>query len=152
MFVKSFHSVVSVPEIGFEIPPRTQQDSFSTVEGVLTRAFEGLSELNKPELFEFLEKLDQCRKGQIEFEFIVDDPSGNSFIENSISPEKDPNLQVTFYKRTAEQTEIIGLMNIPIGDNIELENEKEFKSSFATEAEVQNIPCGCPVCSTEGFN
>ena len=40
---------------------------------------------------------------------IVDDPSGDSFIENPSAPNKDPNLVISYYKRNKEQSEFIGL-------------------------------------------
>lgn len=44
-----------------------------------------------------------------DFEVILDDPSGDSFIENPNAPAKDPKMSVNFYKRTPEQNEMLGL-------------------------------------------
>ncbi len=43
------------------------------------------------------------------FELILDDPSGDSFIENPDAPNKDPSMSVQHYKRSKEQNELIGL-------------------------------------------
>ena len=43
------------------------------------------------------------------FEVIIDDPSGDSFVENPNAPAKDDNLVVRFYKRSKEQNELVGL-------------------------------------------
>lgn len=40
---------------------------------------------------------------------IVDDPSGDSFVENPDAPKKDPSLAVSFYTRTPEQCEMLGM-------------------------------------------
>ena len=37
------------------------------------------------------------------FEMVVDDPSGNSFVENLCAPSPDPQLSVKHYSRTAQQ-------------------------------------------------
>lgn len=41
----------------------------------------------------------------------VDDPSGNSFVENPKAPKEDPQLKKTQYKRTKEQNAALGLMS-----------------------------------------
>lgn len=40
---------------------------------------------------------------------IIDDPSGNSFIENPFAPQKDTALSVTYYTRTAEHNTALGI-------------------------------------------
>lgn len=40
---------------------------------------------------------------------IIDDPSGNSFIENPFAPQKDTALSVTHYKRTPQQNAALGI-------------------------------------------
>ncbi|MPC09326.1 Zinc finger protein ZPR1 [Portunus trituberculatus] len=39
----------------------------------------------------------------------IDDPTGNSFLENPKAPKEDPQLKRTVYKRTKEQNEILGI-------------------------------------------
>lgn len=153
--VKSLHGVVSIPAIGLQIPGPTQGDSISTVEGVLEQAYRGLAQSNPeptPEMSEFLSNLHQCAKGLVQFDFILDDPSGNSFIENPNAPAKDPLLEVTFYKRTPKQSEDIGLMSKPnpVGYEIDEESMEHINSSFAQDSRVQTFPTDCPVCSTPG--
>ena len=44
------------------------------------------------------------------FVFIVDDPGGNSYIENPYAPKHDPYVQIVQYQRTVEQdVELLGL-------------------------------------------
>lgn len=40
---------------------------------------------------------------------IIDDPSGNSFVENPHAPQKDDALVITHYNRTPQQEEMLGL-------------------------------------------
>ncbi|CAL5322945.1 unnamed protein product [Camellia sinensis] len=81
-----------IPELDFEIPPEAQRGSLSTVEGILLQAadeIEALQEERKkvdPQstkaIDRFLPKLRACAKGESSFTIILDDPAGNSFIEN----------------------------------------------------------------------
>ncbi len=36
----------------------------------------------------------QCAGGDVKFQIIVDDPAGNSFIQNPVAPQNDPNMKV----------------------------------------------------------
>ena len=40
---------------------------------------------------------------------LIDDPSGNSFIENLLAPKADPDREVTYYTRTKEQDKAVGI-------------------------------------------
>jgi hypothetical protein len=42
-------------------------------------------------------------EGTLPFTFILDDPAGNSHIENPTAPRLDPKLRVVFYERTPSQ-------------------------------------------------
>ena len=56
-------------------------------------------------------KLEACVDGESAFTMVLDDPSGNSYIETPAeSHEKDPLLRLDLYERTAEQAEGIGLL------------------------------------------
>ena len=41
---------------------------------------------------------------------ILDDPSGNSFVENRLAPSPNPDLTTEFYSRTEEQNRDLGLL------------------------------------------
>lgn len=149
--VKSCNCVIRVPAINLEIPGPTQGDSISTIEGILEQTYIGLMTAEQtPQLVEFLDNLQQCAKGLVQFDFIIDDPSGNSFIENPIAPKKDPNLDVTFYDRTPEQSEAIGLVAKPQPDDFTVDDSEHIDSVFGKNAEVATFPTVCPVCSTDG--
>lgn len=116
--VKSETATIKIPELDFEIPPEAQRGSLSTVEGILVRAvneLEALQEERKkvdPETAEaidkFLLKLKAFSKGESSFTFILDDPAGNSFIENPYAPSADQSLMIKFYDRTPEQLALLG--------------------------------------------
>ncbi|KAI3994636.1 hypothetical protein MKX01_027526 [Papaver californicum] len=121
--VKSDSATIKIPELDFEIPTEAQRGTLSTVEGVLLRAVNELQALQDerkkvdPETAEaldrFLMKLNSCAKGDVSFTFILDDPSGNSFIENPFAPSVDPSLTLKFYERTDEQQAMLGFVVDP---------------------------------------
>ncbi|KAJ8752148.1 hypothetical protein K2173_003756 [Erythroxylum novogranatense] len=121
--VKSESATIKIPELDFEIPPEAQRGSLSTVEGILVRAADELQELQEerkrvdPQTAEaidnFLLKLRSCASGDLSFTFILDDPAGNSFVENLFAPSPDPSLSVKFYDRTPEQQTSLGYLVDP---------------------------------------
>ncbi|XP_042508897.1 zinc finger protein ZPR1-like [Macadamia integrifolia] len=118
--IKSDSASIQIPELDFEIPPEAQRGKLSTIEGILLRAVDELHALQEerkkvvPEtaeaLDQFLIKLKSCATGDIRFTFILDDPAGNSFIENPFAPSSDPSLTIKFYDRTPEQQEALGFL------------------------------------------
>ncbi|KAK9159614.1 hypothetical protein Syun_005955 [Stephania yunnanensis] len=118
--VKSESASIKIPELDFEIPPEAQRGTLSTVEGILVRAADELQALQDERkkvdphtaeaLDHFLLKLKSCAVGDAPFTFILDDPAGNSFIENLFAPALDPSLIIKFYERTPEQTASLGFL------------------------------------------
>ncbi|KAM3284480.1 zinc finger protein ZPR1 isoform X1 [Capsicum chacoense] len=134
--VKSESATIKIPELDFEIPPEAQRGSLSSIEGILVRAADGLEALQDerkkvdPQVAEaidqFLIKLRACASGDSSFTFILDDPAGNSFIENPLAPSPDPSLTITFYERTPEQQAVLGYLADPSqlgGQSDEASNE-----------------------------
>ncbi|KAI6703086.1 hypothetical protein NL676_012222 [Syzygium grande] len=134
--VKSESATIKIPELDFEIPAEAQRGSLSTVEGILVRATEELQALQEerkkvdPQTAEaidqFLLKLKACASGDSPFTFILDDPAGNSFIENPFAPSPDPSLTIKFYERTPEQQALLGYLVDPaqcreVGDGVTTE-------------------------------
>jgi zinc finger protein len=99
---------VLFPEIGFEIPSG-QKGQLTTVEGLLNRAVEGLQQdqpvrrIMHPEVAgkidEVIEKLKRLMTVDEPFTVVLDDPCGNSFIENLCAPSEDPLLKMESYQR-----------------------------------------------------
>jgi zinc finger protein len=91
------------------------------VEGLFTRAAEDLRALQTerraadPQQAEaldiFLSRLDALAEGKTAFTLVLDDPSGNSFIENPFAPKPDPLMTTHNYARTDEQNVQIGAMS-----------------------------------------
>ena len=117
--VKSDRATISIPALDFEIPPNTQKGVFTTIEGVLDRALEnlGASQAARRDVDAagadaveaFLGRLRELREGRaLPFTLILDDPSGNSFLENPLAPRHDPALRVHYYTRTEEANHDLG--------------------------------------------
>ncbi|KAL0784845.1 hypothetical protein Bca101_001090 [Brassica carinata] len=121
--VKSESATIKIPELDFEIPPEAQRGSLSTVEGILARAADELSALQEERkkvdpktaeaIDQFLYKLRACAKAETPFTFVLDDPAGNSFVENPHAPSPDPSLTIKFYDRTPEQQATLGYLADP---------------------------------------
>lgn len=121
--VKSDSATIKIPELDFEIPPEAQRGTCSTVEGIIMRAVDGLQALQDerkkvdPQTAEAIDqfclKLRSFGSGEAAFTFILDDPAGNSFVENPNAPSSDPLLSVRFYERTREQQAALGFLAEP---------------------------------------
>ncbi|KAL5578532.1 hypothetical protein UlMin_020231 [Ulmus minor] len=148
--VKSESATIKIPELEFEIPPEAQRGSLSTLEGILVRAADELEALQEERkkvdpktaeaIDQFLLKLRACATGDSSFTFILDDPAGNSFIENPLAPSPDPSLSIKFYERTPEQQAMLGYLVGPSqtgGHGDEASIEPNFASS-----QVQREPHG----------
>ena len=120
--IKSDSASLKIPSLDFEIPPLTQKGEISTLEGFLHTAAKNLSLYQEerlrqtPEIGvkvgEIINQLERMATGQASvfpFKVIVDDPSGNSFIQNPNAPAKDPHLRTGFYYRSPEQDVSLGL-------------------------------------------
>lgn len=118
--IKSDTGVITLPELEFEIPAITQKGSLNTIEGILMQSVtalkNGQEERQKidaavaEQVGKFIDRLESCiTTDEPIFTFILDDPSGNSFVENPYVPQDDPNLKVSHYERTTEQNLSIGL-------------------------------------------
>ncbi|XP_029357890.1 zinc finger protein ZPR1 isoform X2 [Echeneis naucrates] len=149
--VKSDSATTRIPELDFEIPPFTQKGSLSTVEGLLDRAVAGLEQdqavrrAADPEVAEkideFIQKLRKLKDLDSEFTLVIEDPSGNSFVENPMAPQKDNALTVSRFKRTVQQDKQLGLRadddpDEPAADDLE-----------AMRNEVLVFNTNCPECN-----
>lgn len=119
--VKSDYSSVTIPELDLEIPARSQKGEITTVEGILDRVVNGLKQdqvsrqLQDPngarKVEDYIERLQKTKELRTPFHLIIDDPSGNSFVENPFAPHKDYALVVTTYVRSQEHIEQLGFSN-----------------------------------------
>lgn len=146
--IKSDFATLSIPIIEFEIPALTQKGFLTTVEGVLDRVISNLEtdiklkmEVDKDfaeKLQAFVNRLTDLKQLKLgEFEMIIDDPSGDSFIENPNAPKKDIKLHQTYYKRNQAQNEMLGI-----------EEDKNAEDDIiGTEDEIASFQNNCPNCN-----
>ena len=144
--IKSESATVRFEELDFEIPPDSQKGILSTVDGILDRALEGLKQDQPARLVadydvykkieEVIAKLQAYYDNQEPFTISVDDPCGNSHIENLCAPNVDPKMKISFYKRTKEQCEVLGI-------NFEEEPVEELPLS----EQVHVFPGSCSRCN-----
>ena len=98
--VKSDYATIKVPEAGLEIPPEAQRGSIKTIEGYFRATIEGLQGLQEErrkydpitadKIDEYCKKLERfANMEEMPFTFIVEDPSGNSFVQNPSAPTAD---------------------------------------------------------------
>ena len=119
--IKSNFCSINVPICGLEIPQNTQKGKLTTVEGFIQSARDNFknslddgyyAEMGEEfigKIKDLIEKLSEVLEGKkFPFQFIMDDPSGNSFIENPYAPQSDPNIKVTYFDRTKEMIESMG--------------------------------------------
>jgi zinc finger protein len=132
--IKSDSCTLLIPELEFEIPAQTQRGTISTLEGVLKRAADNLEAL-QPERLRLgdVDNFHRCRgviaklrrfAGEepeddadedeqstevFPFTVILDDPAGNSFVENPFAPEPDPRIRSVHYERSPKQDMSLGL-------------------------------------------
>ncbi|KAF1392055.1 hypothetical protein PFLUV_G00048550 [Perca fluviatilis] len=152
--VKSDSATTRIPELDFEIPPFTQKGALSTIEGLLDRAVSGLEQdqtvrrAADPEVAEkideFIHKLRQLKEVESEFTLVIEDPSGNSFVENPKAPQKDDALTVSLFKRTMQQDMQLGLR---ADDDLEEEEEPAASDIDAMRDEVLAFNTNCPECN-----
>lgn len=131
--IKSNNGIFHVPHLNFEIPRHTQQGVFTTLEGMLYKAEEDLSATlplyqaqapeQAPALEAFCEKLRGLRdEANMPYEVVLDDPAGNSFLENPLAPHNDPGLSAVYYTRNVQQNHSLGLYAENAGDGVSAEN------------------------------
>lgn len=117
--VKSEFATIKVPECGLELPPQTQKGSIKTIEGYFATTIEGLSEMQEErrkydpatadKIDEYIEDLKLYRDGKkMPFTFIIEDPSGNSFVQNPSAPTRDQYCKKTNWIRTKSEYEVMG--------------------------------------------
>lgn len=152
--VKADSATTRIPELEFEIPPFTQKGALSTIEGLLDRAVAGLEQeqpvrrATHPEVAdkidEFVQKLKKLKEVESEFTLVIEDPSGNSFVENPVAPQKDEALTVSRFKRTVEQDIQLGLR---AEDDPGEDEEPASDELDAMRNEVLVFDTNCPNCN-----
>lgn len=116
--VRSDYTLVKIPEVELEIPAQSQKGEITTVEGVIDRTIRGLAQdqdkrrNEHPEaaasIDAYIERLNALKELGTPFTLIIEDISGNSFIENPVAPSTDSNCKTSYFKRSKEQDETLG--------------------------------------------
>jgi len=151
--LKAETATAKIVELDFEIPAGPQRGVLTTIEGILTKAIEGLSQeqpIRKhmdPELYSkiqaIIDKLTDYRDAKEPFTFVLDDLTGNSFLENLNAPAVDPQLEVRHYVRSKEQNEMLGVV---AAANPEVEKEEKKDDINIDVDEVMHFDASCPSC------
>jgi zinc finger protein len=115
---------LSIPDISLELDPGTLGGKFTTVEGILQNIYDELdsrapfskgdavAEERRRKLDVFLADLKNLIALERPFTLVLDDPLGNSYLQNLYAPDPDPNMTIESYERSFEQNEFLGLNDI----------------------------------------
>uniref|UniRef100_A0A8C7CB26 ZPR1 zinc finger n=1 Tax=Oncorhynchus kisutch TaxID=8019 RepID=A0A8C7CB26_ONCKI len=146
--VKADSATTRIPELDFEIPPYTQKGCKYSLNFLLIwitiftfQAYETAPEV-AVKISEFIDKLKKLKEGESGFTLVIDDPSGNSFVENPFAPQKDEALSVCNYTRTPQQDAQLG-----IKAEDEEEEEKPINDIDSMRNEVLTFNTNCPECN-----
>ena len=141
--VRSEHATVKIPEIELEIP-HGSSGQVTTVEGILNRIIEGLNQdqpVRKHMDPEGAAQIDDyVRKVEEElltlnscFHLILNDPTGNSFVENLQAHKIDPYMEIQQFNRSKEENH-----RLCIYEKEELREEGEIASNETVAVEEAN--------------
>lgn len=160
--VKSDYCSVKFLELDLEIPANNNRGLLTTVEGLVDNAIDDLSagqplrKVQDENVYNRIEEIISIMNGYKEgnpFTLVLDDPSGNSYVENKCLPAQDPQIKVRWYTRTPEQQAFLGLQE---NDQTPAEEavDRVIRSSTASEMlnakglpEVMSFPANCPSCN-----
>ena len=154
--IKSETATIMVPEVELEIPRESQKGSSSTIEGFLTKTRDSILEKQderrevQPELADqldsFIKRLNTLLQVDTPFTFILEDPTGNSFLENPNAPKPDPLLKTEHYTRSVEDEDLLGITAIRDENK---ENEEVTAVTQNEHTEVMTFEAMCNACGKE---
>ncbi|KAJ3025165.1 UNVERIFIED_CONTAM: hypothetical protein HDU68_007413 [Siphonaria sp. JEL0065] len=123
--LKSETCGLEIPEIELDLTTGTLGGRFTTVEGLLSQVYDEIEKTAAPfssgdsgskerrEAFDrFLAKLKMALRVEMPFTLILDDPLGNSYLQNIYAPDPDPDMTIETYTRTYDQNEDFGLNDL----------------------------------------
>ncbi|KAH8409103.1 hypothetical protein KR009_007216 [Drosophila setifemur] len=155
--VRSDNSSVSIPEVELEIPVQSQKGEVSTVEGIIERTIAGLSQDQEKRRIDhpsagasidaYIERLHKLKEGTTPFRLLLEDISGNSFIENPLAPASDPQLKTSFFTRTKAQNEQLGLYEQNHDDHLLQPIAEDEWPIENLHGEVLQFATNCPNCT-----
>lgn len=164
--VKSEKTTITIPCVDLTISPSA--GSLNTVEGVVLKTIEELL-VDQPsrlainyeqwqstqKVIDHLQRIVDADTEMERFDFILDDPSGNSYIENLCAPNKDPQIIIKEYTRTQEQNEFLGIGDEAAGAHQEPEANDQIKvgddgADDDLTHDVHRFFCDCSRCGFPG--
>lgn len=119
--LKSETCTLKIPELDFEAQLVSTGGKFTTIEGLIEAIKEQLLTGNpflmgdsatsgiKSKMGSFILRLDELLTCETPYTIVLDDPAGNSFIQNFYAPDPDPEMVVEDYERTQEDDEFLGI-------------------------------------------
>ncbi|KAL3897610.1 MAG: hypothetical protein SGCHY_003305 [Lobulomycetales sp.] len=167
-FRLSLSGVVCFPELELSVSP--SQGTLTTVQGVIQKAMEDLAAgqairaQKEPEAFTKIQAIvtrlseylmmfedvaNEENQGKAPVQILFDDPSGNSYVENPNAPGVDPSCAITWYDRTVEQDEALGISAENPNAGSEAKAEPEENPETELQNEVQTFQAICSQCGTD---
>ncbi|CEG68084.1 hypothetical protein RMATCC62417_04409 [Rhizopus microsporus] len=157
--VKSDYCSLKFIELDMEIPANRDRGLLTTVEGLVSNAIDDLSagqpirkatdEAVYNRIEEILATMNEYKEGK-PFTLVLDDPSGNSYVENRCLPSQDPQIKLRWYTRTAEQQAFLGLQSDQTpAEEAATRAAQVVASEMVNEdgiPEVMTFPANCPSC------
>lgn len=147
--VKSEFASIKLPEVDLELPSKSGTGYLTTVEGLIGRilgdmqaAREGADEeATKTRLGEIIATLGTYLEGNVPFSILLDDITGNSFVENFCAPRADPHLKELRYRQDPALLSELGFATL-------LDNEGEVivDSDDEDVENVHSFRTKCPEC------
>jgi len=112
---------IRLPDLDIELCHSSMGGRFTTVEGLLVKLKEQLGTVSpfsfgdskkKNRMQDIVSKIDQAISGDLFITIVLDDPVGNSYIQNVYAPDPDPELNIELYERTPEQDLELGIADM----------------------------------------
>ncbi|VDM99415.1 unnamed protein product [Thelazia callipaeda] len=135
--LKSSACCMVIPELDLEVGCGALSGRFTTVEGLIVAIKDQLkeqasfflgdsnSEAEIEQMSKFLENFDQILRLEKKVHLVLDDPTGNSYIQSFNAPINDSGLKKEFYKRSKEQNDELGFNDMKTENYEQLESLKE---------------------------
>lgn len=155
--VKSDYTGIRIPHLDFEIPAQSQKGEITTIEGIINRSISAL-EQDQPrrreefpdtavEIDLFISKLHSLKILDEPFSIIFEDISGNCHVENPKAPIKDNLCSITYFRRTKQQNQKLGIYSDNEDALLKPIQEGEYPLE-QIEGEVLSFPTNCPDCNS----
>lgn len=154
--VRTEYASIQIPELDLEFPASMKKTHLSTIEGILRSTILDLSEGQEhrkeqfPEIYEkissIVSKIEDFLEKPTKLTIIIDDPSGNSYIENFMYPKTDPKLRYIYYIRSKEQMIQMGYATEEDGEQPIEEDGIDIGHHEIDKQEIFHFNTNCPAC------